>query len=141
MGNDKGEECARCKRVGQDRRTLWMACMYSMEELSVPFEPCAINGQYLKKTGSKYLPAWDQYVPIYENPDDKGEPYRHQFYTLRVCKDCRADWMGAIKQWFSERPDAEDEEANIPVRIRGATKMITRPEWDAMQKEGVLDGH
>ena len=32
------EKCHRCGSVGEDRRTLWMACFYAMSELGIPFE-------------------------------------------------------------------------------------------------------
>lgn len=31
------EMCIRCKEVDEDRRTLWMACFYEMNELGLPF--------------------------------------------------------------------------------------------------------
>ena len=33
-----GEACQRCGEIGEDRRTLWMACFYAMGELGLPFE-------------------------------------------------------------------------------------------------------
>jgi len=35
---DDGKElCQRCGASGYDRRTLWMACLYEMDELGLPF--------------------------------------------------------------------------------------------------------
>jgi hypothetical protein len=68
------ERCARCGKDGGDRRTLWMACLYEMNELHIPFEK----------------------VSVKEDGMDRGR----SFYTLRVCKECRADWMAAIQWWF-----------------------------------------
>lgn len=107
-----GERCDRCNSTGQDRRTLWMACFYAMNELPVPF-----TGQRL------------------------GE---RNFFTLRVCKRCRAEWMAAIAAWFAATPDGEDHDADEPVpsigsgifvRDRGAVREITPEEWDRRYAE------
>jgi hypothetical protein len=42
-----GDECVRCKEIGEDRRTLFMKCLYDMDELKVPFEK--FNTQELGK--------------------------------------------------------------------------------------------
>jgi hypothetical protein len=51
------------------------------------------------------------------------------FYTLRVCKDCRADWMTAIKGWFLNPSRRERCGSGIFVRRNGATIEITEEEW------------
>ena len=66
-----------------------------------------------------------------------GELVPQQFYCLRVCKDCRADWLHAIQKWFSMRPDREESGSGIYVRDFGTSKEITREEWDRRQKEKV----
>ena len=73
------EKCQRCEEVDEDRRTLWMACFYEMNEMGLPFEKQRIR-----------------------DPEKKiaDIPFAHEFYTLRVCKTCRADWMESIKAWF-----------------------------------------
>ena len=37
------EICKRCGKVGQDRRTLQMACGYEMNEIGLPFVPLGIH--------------------------------------------------------------------------------------------------
>lgn len=92
------ETCQRCKEVGEDRRTLWMACLYRMDELGLPFQE--------RKEGDKY------------------------FYTLLVCKDCRADWMAMIKLWFTELPPIKTSVGSgIFIRENGIIKEITEEEW------------
>jgi len=71
---EHGEKCDCCGEIGQDRRTLSMACGYAMNEMNVPF---------------KELPVAN--IPSFGNG----------LYTLRVCKDCRANWMHAIRDWFN----------------------------------------
>jgi len=54
---------------------------------------------------------------------------KREFYTLRVCKDCRADWMDAIKTWFKAKPVKESCGSGIFIRRNGATVEITQEEW------------
>lgn len=52
------------------------------------------------------------------------------YFTLRVCKDCRASWMGAIKEWFeSPAPTRDGRGSGIFVRENGATVEISESEW------------
>lgn len=55
---------------------------------------------------------------------------KDRFYTLIVCKDCRADWMDAIKEWFEKKPKIESCGSGIFVRRNGATVEISQEEWD-----------
>ena len=69
-----GEKCDCCGKLGNDRRTLWMGCGYNMDELNIPFK---------------------------EKKDARVTGFnRDALYTLRVCKQCRSQWMHAIKEWF-----------------------------------------
>ena len=70
-------KCQRCKKDGQDRRTLWHACLYQMDELDVPFKI-----QWIQTSEDDFI--------------DK-----RAFYTLQVCKECRGDWMRYIEKWFN----------------------------------------
>ena len=85
------EKCQRCGEDGDDRRTLWMACLYQMDELDLPFKEVRTVG----------CDARD-------------------FYTLKVCKSCRADWMIAIQTWFNNKPEPGPETGYF-VRQFGAT--------------------
>ena len=57
------------------------------------------------------------------------------FFTLRVCKSCRADWMHTIEQWFNGL-DTGERDPNpmrcIPVRSMGATRWLTQEEYDKL---------
>jgi hypothetical protein len=70
------EMCQKCKEQGEDRITLWMGCFYDMNELKMPFD--------------------EETMYTNDYPRCDGE----NFFTLRVCKDCRADWMSMIKAWW-----------------------------------------
>ena len=97
------DKCQRCGDIGEDRRTLWMACFYEMMELGIPFE--------------------------------KTEKDDGRFYTLLVCKDCRADWMSAIKEWFYTKPVKESVGSGIFVRRNGATVEISDDEWYSLNPD------
>jgi hypothetical protein len=92
--NDEPERCDKCGLFGRDRRTLWMACFYAMNELGIPFTPVGFRGVVVKKTGTTVwgAPTFD------ESPTDEA-PHTHMFFTLRVCKGCRSEWMTAIRDW------------------------------------------
>ncbi len=92
------EKCQRCGEVGDDRRTLWMACLYEMNELPIPFEVWAIQGYMKDCIGS----AQSIIGPHLQFAiDEKAIPREFRFFTLRVCKQCRGAWMGAIATWFT----------------------------------------
>ena len=97
------EKCARCNEEGDDLRTLWMACFYEMNELNIPFD---------KKQ-------------IIENGN-----FTHYFYTLRVCKDCRSEWMAAISNWFKKPIKRESCGSGIFIRRNGANIEVTEEELE-----------
>jgi len=70
---------------------LWMACLYAMDELDIPFEV-----------------------------QDRGG----KFFTLFVCKRCRAEWLQAIEKWFHATPVGEDIDANSARDIYGTGVFI-----------------
>ena len=122
------EACARCGEAGEDRRTLWMACLYEMGELGLPFDERQVIGV---STGLvEVIP--DRFAPrkVFAEPAPDAKPWPHKFFTLRVCKDCRGDWMGAIAQWFKNPPARESCGSGIFVRENGATVEITEEEWN-----------
>ncbi len=95
------EKCVRCESEGEDRRTLFMSCLYAMEELKVPFE------------------------------QHKTTEHPKVLYTLRVCKSCRADWLSMIQKWFVEKPNRSEptDETLIPVRENETVVFISEEEW------------
>ena len=108
------EKCDRCKSVGEDRRTLWMKCFYAMDELGVPFEKVELFGadkEHVNET-FKSVPftsrTWKSDGTTEERSGEykqsiyrtEAELHRTTFFTLRVCKRCRSEWMRAITYWF-----------------------------------------
>ena len=128
------EKCERCGEIGEDRRMLWMACGYKMKELEIPLELVRINGTLHKKCGEKEGVVGP--VPVFaEEPECEG-PWK--FYTMRVCKRCRANWLVAIREWFNNPPPPADDDdegcgSGIFVRELGRNVEITLDEWNRRQ--------
>ena len=102
------EICQRCKQEEDDLRTLSMACFYEMDELNMPF-----THKTLVEEGG----------------------IGHKFYQLRVCKDCRAFWMGMIKIWFDmPTPTEPGCGSGIYIRDLGSVREITEEEFHRRQK-------
>ncbi|HLX54273.1 MAG TPA: hypothetical protein VKR58_10045 [Aquella sp.] len=103
--------CVRCKtgpvdkKEDDDRRILWMSCFYEMMELKIPFE--------------REL--------MYETLDPRDAGI--DFYTLKVCKDCRSDWMRTIQYWWNHIPEKTSCGSGIYVRDFGANREITLEEY------------
>lgn len=132
------EFCVRCGAdTHGDARTLWMACFYAMDELPVPFKQAALRGIYCELDGYDPSPFLIKGLPRWKPAPDAKEHTR-PFFTLRVCKDCRADWMAAIQAWFQTKPEREedDDEGGIFVREMGATKRISAEEFVARKAAG-----
>jgi hypothetical protein len=62
-----------------------------------------------------------------------GELTMHNFYTLRVCKNCRADWIEAIADWFVNiAAPRESCGSGIFVRHYGTSVEVTPAEWERL---------
>ena len=133
------EKCVRCGDVGEDRRTLRMACFYAMDELNVPFEEQKVVGQAYARTGSKEL--WlggEEYgranghrphlIPEYsEEPTGK---LNTSMFTIRVCKECRGSWMRTIERWFNTLDERRKSPGTgIFVRENGTSIEVTEDEF------------
>lgn len=110
--------CQICWAYGQDKRSFKLYCFYDVSEI-IP-----------------------EAIDMFAIGDDKDPSY-----YLRVCKSCRGSFLTALKQAadgrraLREEPkdhdgyiDDGDSDANIPVRINGATVMMNAEnyaEWKA----------
>lgn len=143
---EQEQEITKCQRCGVDGegdlRTLWHSCFYEMGELKLPFHKTVMFDAEVKDLAvtkdSASIDVGGRKINL-APPRVKcdGELTPQQFYCLRVCKDCRADWLHAIQKWFSMQPEREEIGSGIYVRDFGASKEITREEWDRRQKEKV----
>lgn len=139
--SEHDEKCQRCGEVGEDRRTLWMACFYEMQELGLPFtrkplleaDPVHLK---LHKPAPTINLSNGQMLSIGSGEVTTDQPLGgRQFYTLRVCKDCRGDWLAAIKTWFEAPRAKEHVGSGIFVRRNGANVEITEKEWYQMHPD------
>jgi hypothetical protein len=128
------DKCQRCGDDGGDMRTLYMACFYAMEELGLPFEDAVYfdaSTKDLRKASAPLsvdLGAGKKINLSAGTVRCDGELTPKRFYTLRVCKECRADWMTAISTWFNDRK-SNGCGSGIFVRRNGASVEITEDEW------------
>lgn len=146
------EVCARCGDTDSgDHRTLWMACMYEMSELEIPLEQerlfCYPKDKVIfyernervtiksYKAGGEVVEAphvWHHKEPRSFDAENLNVK---NFYTLRVCKDCRGSWMGAIKDWFGSHVPDISPGSGIFVRKNGATVEVSEEEWRQMHPD------
>lgn len=134
----------RCQRCGKDEdpdcRTLWHSCFYAMEELGVPFAQGKVVGKWHPYVGDEELsfglptPEGQPKPPMLTVPQYSTEPSQgveSSFYTLRVCKSCRSDWMQSIKRWFNEAPAQPQQRCGSGIFVRefGKVVEITEEEW------------
>lgn len=145
------EKCDRCGSVGVDRRTLWHACFYAMEELSIPFrEEVLFHADLETLTRSRPPVQIDlregQKLTLQSGTvTSSGELTPHSFYTLLVCKRCRGNWLEAIKEWFTAAPQGEDNDADEPppssvgtgifIRVNGVNREVTEEEYREYARE------
>jgi hypothetical protein len=147
--SEHDETCARCGEPGEDRRTLWMACLYEMKELGLPFEEVSLPvapHEAVTKTVTPEPYSVTSYSadgpPVtnhgtfdrtHHRVEQPTEVSLRHFYTLRVCKSCRADWMGAIKGWFgAPTPTRQPTGTGVFIRRNGDTVEATEDEVRTM---------
>jgi hypothetical protein len=112
-----------------------MACFYAMNELGLPLGEYEITGEAMGLSGEKNEPMFAggpmHRTPIFHKPTGKkSNQFSSRFFTMRVCKDCRASWMLAIKDWFESGPkEKEPVNSGIFVRRNGANVEISEAEW------------
>lgn len=133
------ETCQRCGDHGEDRRTLWMSCLYQMDELGLPFDQTLVRGETFAYEGSEEKrfnndPAFPPIKFSRYSVEATGTVDR-AFYNLRVCKRCRADWMAQIKSWFNTRPTQDTGcDSGIFVRELGTNVEVTAADLKERKK-------
>jgi len=135
--------CQRCGEDGEDRRTIWMACFYEMNELDIPFETKILFYADIKDlTPSKEPTGIDlgngkKLNLMAGTVKCSGELTPHGFYTLRVCKECRAKWMEFQKIWWTFKGTDKSEPTGTGVFIRenGTNRELTLEEVVKFRQE------
>jgi hypothetical protein len=103
METSMREACQRCHELDEDRRTLWMDGFYNMLELDIPFKIEELTTHIQSS---------------------------RRFFTLRVCKQCRAEWLIAIECWFkTSKVEHKPCGSGIYIREFGSIREISDEEW------------
>ena len=124
-------KCQRCGSKEEDLRTLWMACFYEMMELKIPFDQIMIRGRIQRVVDKKKIKFLNLEIPVFKDVPGQKKETKQQFYTLRVCKKCRSEWLGKIKGWFDNiKPEKPSCGTGIFVRKNGTNMEITEEEWN-----------
>jgi len=128
--------CQRCGVEDPDCRTLWHAAMYQLDESKkVPYVPVQVRGTVHPQDGFELLPLLKHKVPKFAETPTSPD-WKNNFFLLRVCKTCRADWIVALQTWFvNERTPRVTVGTGIFVRENGVNVEITQEEWEARYKE------
>ena len=127
------EKCDRCGEDGEDRRTLWMACFYEMNELGLPFQEEVLFKADLesleKSSEAKIVRAAGRQLTLTPSRvRSSGELTPMKMYTLRVCKACRGSWMAAIESWFGHVEKRGPTGTGVYIRKNGAKAEATPEE-------------
>jgi hypothetical protein len=114
-----GDTCMLCGACGADKRTLFVSCLYAIQE-AVP----------------EALDLW-----AVDGLRDRG-------YGIRICKACRGRFLQLLRKWrdtcVAQRGLPMDHDGNLidddceglyPVRVLGAIQMMTEEELSRHREE------
>lgn len=102
------ETCQRCKEEDEDHRTVWMACFYDMDKLGLPLDKIIIEE---------------------EGTQSSRHRINREFFTIRICKNCRSDYLHAIQAWFNAPKTNRECGSGIWIRDLGTIKEVTEEEY------------
>ena len=142
--------CPVCQGDMEDTRHVGVECFYDVHEVAPTadkrqfFQEVPENGSYWGVT--RRYPAGTKdshrFVSTGENsskmetdqiPVAPIRLFENSLYSVTCCKSCRADFLQMFGRWSRGelRPRVADEEGrDIPVRVNGATVMMTQAEFD-----------
>lgn len=133
--------CARCGAEDVDLRTLHMACFYAMEELGIMFDRRIVlvpaekaEFQQVKEPDVLQIPNGPAITLSSGTVRTDAELSPMRLYNLRVCKDCRSDWMQAIVNWFNAGTEKPSPGTGIFIRRNGANVEVTQEEYEEYQR-------
>ena len=105
--------CPICCREMHDQRHVLVECFYQVDEIVKSAKPTSIT----KRIG------------------ETTENRRCMAYQVNCCKQCRGEFMGMMKRWSEgEFIEVDDKDATVPVRINGATRMMTVEQYENWKK-------
>jgi hypothetical protein len=123
-----------------------MACFYDLGELSIPLEGELV---FAAEDDAQFEQTREPTVMDLPGPIDKrvvvgtgrvktdAELIPQQQYTVRVCKDCRADWMMFQEMWWNTRFSGKSEGTGTGVFVRkhGTNVELTPEEVEQWKEE------
>lgn len=152
MTEENKEICFVCKQESEDLRTLKIDCFYDLKE-AIPemetqqyFTEIEKEGSYWGYTRRYPKGTRDEFDVIEKTencseiktkqvPIDDIRLIEQSFYSLRVCKNCRAAFINTLKNFADGLFQFDRGEGDIPIRENGAIKFITRRQWDERTKK------
>jgi hypothetical protein len=141
--------CPICNEEIEDMRHVTIECFYAVHEVVPQMEQEKIyvevpmKGNYLAKT-YVYKEGIEERVCAIKKEDEdfiRYETVEHetklpirfvekQSYISNCCKRCRADFLDVLRKWRNGDFISKEGDGDIPVRINGAIKMLTREQYD-----------
>ncbi len=102
------EECQRCKEVGEDRRTLKMACFYEMDELGMPFKHAKIiTPVAVELPNTKKIPLSNSKLKMIVDDEDYEKLSKYNWLMAKrgnVTYAARDEWTeGKHKKIYAHR--------------------------------------
>lgn len=159
------EVCPVCKREMEDMRHVGVECFYQVDEIVPQMEPKPIFVEVDANTAiwgtTRMYPAGtrDHHTSVSTGPHSSRidieqlpiDPIRlmeNKVFSMRCCKDCRADFLSALKDWADGVSQArmrrlvheaemaiEDNHTGAFVRDNGTIRELTEDECAAFEKE------
>jgi hypothetical protein len=147
--------CPVCGGEMEDSRHVSVECFYDVQEV-VPtaemqtiFREVPAEGTFWGTTRRYSGGTKDRHVistvdekttkvDIEQDPVPAIRLLEQHVYSVTCCKSCRADFLNMFAKWSKGRLRArqdDNDERNIPVRVRGATVMMTLAEFDAHRRK------
>ncbi len=155
----KVECCPICRREEYESRAIGVECFYSVKEIVPQAKEVHIYGRlkgpgtYVGGTTYRYsgglvegfelenttisesgTPTHKYKATLNPAPEDEREVrlLRKSIYYVEACKSCRADFLDLFRRFALGEFVSSSGEGNIPIRVAGALKHITREQWDEM---------
>jgi len=143
--------CPICKREMEDTRHVAVECFYAVNEVVPNIEEVQIFNEVDEndsiwgitrryKNGTRDEHSCVKTGPNSTRIDTKQVPcgdirlVEMSMFSQTCCKSCRADFLEMFGKWCKGEFVTKEGEGDIPVRVLGATKMLTEEQW----KERVL---
>lgn len=148
------EVCPICSRRVEDMRHVGVECFYQVDEVVPRMEPTPIFVEVSADTAiwgiTRTYPAGTRdhhtavstgphssRIVIDQLPIDGVRLAENRMFSIRCCKDCRADFLNVLKRWADgeEIREREGTGTGAFVRDNGTIRELTEDECLAFEKE------